>query len=113
MNNTQEIEISVEQAQKAVNVKEAIHRLLDNSDFKLVIMEGYLEEEPVRLTKLLGDPSIRNSPKQLDAVTAELTAIGLFDNHLRSAERMGLNAEADLKEYARMELAEDADETDE
>lgn len=40
----EQIEISNEYAKKAVNKGEALKRLLDNEDYKLIIVDGYMQQ---------------------------------------------------------------------
>jgi hypothetical protein len=70
----QEIELSIQEAKKAVAFGEALDRLLRNKDFQTVIDEGYMTAEARRLTLLLGDPNLTDS--QRDSVTVSLRAIG-------------------------------------
>ena len=50
-----EVNISVEEAEKQIARGEALQRLLLNADFAEIIGEAYYKEEPARLAGLLGD----------------------------------------------------------
>ena len=61
----QQIEISQdelielkEKAKRQITIAEALSRLHNNPDFKLVFLENYLKEEPVRLVHMLGSIDI-------------------------------------------------------
>jgi hypothetical protein len=93
MSEQHEIEVTVELLKKQVANKEALYRLLQNDDFKSLLLEGYIKDEAVRGTKLLGDPAMRANQRAFDSTVDELKAIGLFDNHLRTIEQLGQHAE--------------------
>ncbi len=45
----EQIEVTIEQANKAIELQDAFKRLLDNKDFEAIITKGYFENESVRL----------------------------------------------------------------
>ena len=107
MSQQHEIEVNKEQLQNQIEMRNGLHRLLENPDFKALVTEGYIRDEALRLTKLLGDPSVRASEKTYNAVIAELQAIALLDNHFRMVELIGNQADMDLAEYEKMSLEDD------
>ena len=107
MSEQNEIEVTLEGLRTQVTNKERLHRLLQNDDFKELILEGYIKNEAVRGTKLLGDPAMRANQRAFDSTVDQLKAIGLFDNHLRTVEQVGLMAQDQIKAYESMELEED------
>lgn len=107
MSEQHEIEVTVELLKKQIANKEALYRLLQNDDFKTLLLEGYIKDEAVRGTKLLGDASMRANQRAFDSTVDELKAIGLFDNHLRTVEMIGINAEEQLAAYEAMELEDE------
>lgn len=68
----EEIKDLREQCHKKLDVAHALERLQNNADFKLVFMEGYSKDEPVRLIHLLGEPSINFGGKK-DEFRGDLT----------------------------------------
>lgn len=44
-----------EKANKQIQLAEALRRLHDNQDFRLVFVQNYLQEEPIRLVHMLAD----------------------------------------------------------
>lgn len=106
----QEIDMSLEEAKQHVAIGEAISALFKDPNFQMVFVKDYLEDEPIRLSKLLGDSSIRANERAFASTVDELKAVGLLDNHLR--ERMALAREAaqTLAEYTRMQDAGELDE---
>jgi hypothetical protein len=108
MTNEHEIEAKISELESAVSLRDSLHKLLKNPDFKALILDGYITDEAVRSTKLLGDPSVRGNERVFNSVVDELKAIGLFDNHLIAIQNIGNQADADLKAYR----AGEANDTD-
>lgn len=50
-----EVQLTVDEAEKQIARAEALQRLLINPDFAEIIGEAYYKEEPARLAGLLGD----------------------------------------------------------
>ena len=86
------IEASIKQSQKFVDVGESLERLYGNRDFKKVILEGYFEQEAIRLVHLKSDDNMQ-SPDSQKSILAQIDAIGALKNHLflltRNAEMAG------------------------
>lgn len=93
------LQISKEQCEKAIELMKRIKTLQNNQDFKKVIEECYLKEEPVRLTMLLADPSITMN-KDGETVTKDiinmLKGIGSFNNFIEGSIRFGEMAQKQL-----------------
>ena len=89
----QEIELSIQQAKKAVAFGDALERLLRNTDFQLVIDQGYMTEESRRLTLLLGDPNITDADRV--NISISLRAIGELHTYFQArrsfAEQMKIH----------------------
>lgn len=81
----QEIELSIKEAQKMVDLGAAVQRLATNRDFKKVVMEMYFEKEAVRLVHLKANPAMQDKDRQ-DAIVKEMDAIGSFYQFLRTLE---------------------------
>lgn len=113
MSNNHEIEATKEQLQQSVALRDSLHRLLQNPDFKALVTEGYIRDETLRTSKLLGDPSVRASEKTYNAVIDEIKAIALFDNHLRAVENIGNQAAQYLEEYEAAEASGELSDEDE
>lgn len=79
--NTQEIieiEKHISQVQPAINKLVALERLKQNSDFKEVILDGFLHTEAVRLVHLKGDPS-RQTPEAQASILRDIDAIATLN----------------------------------
>lgn len=92
----EQIELTIEEAEKMVERMERALRLAENPDFKALILEGYFKEEAIRLTHLLSAPAL--SPKMREDTIKGLEAIGLLKQHLHAVVQKGVLAEQEIKE---------------
>ena len=101
----QQIESNIRQAKKVVEFGDAIERLKSNRDFKKVIMEGYFQQEAIRLVHLKADSNMQGTEAQ-KAIVAQMDAIGTLSQYLQTqctlASMAGRSIEAD--EQTREEL---------
>ena len=107
----QEIELSIKEAQKIVDLGAAVQRLASNRDFKKVVMEMYFEKEAVRLVHLKANPAMQDKDRQ-EAIVKEIDAIGSFHQFLRTLEiqaEMARRAVDDGEELRQEILAEGAE----
>ena len=82
------IEISLENAKKAIEVANALQRLHENPDFKRVILQDYLKDEASRSVMLKADPSMATVEKQKN-VDDIITSIGGLYNYFGKVYRLG------------------------
>lgn len=83
MNNAQaikEIELNIEQARTLVEFGNAMERLRNNRDFKLVIGEGYFEKEAIRLVHLKADPAMQ-TPANQESILKQMDAVGSLNQY--------------------------------
>ena len=101
----QQIESNIRQSKKIVEFGDAIERLRNNRDFKRVVIEGYFEQEAIRLVHLKADSNMQ-SPEAQKSILSQLDAIGTFSQYLQAnvtlAHMAGKAIEAD--EQTRDEL---------
>lgn len=101
----QEIELSIEGARKLLSLREALLRLEKNKDFKLLISNGYLVDEALRLTGLLSEVSEdRNAPAVLggvskDKIVSQLQGVAHFSAYLREIDRKTDGIQESLRAY--------------
>jgi hypothetical protein len=76
----QAIEDNIRQARKIVEVGEALERLKANKDFKKVMLEGYFEQEAIRLVHLKSDQNVQ-SPDMQKSINAQIEAIGAVSQY--------------------------------
>jgi len=89
------IEISMESARERVELMKALDRLWDNPDFKKVILNDYMKEEPARLVTLRAAPQMAD-PERQDSLLRALDSIGYLDLHFNSIRQMGMMAENEI-----------------
>ena len=88
MNLIEQLEHSVQEFKKLTELDNALERLMQNRDFKNVILDGYLEREAVRLVHLKSDPAM-DSPAAQTSILKQIDAIGCFADYLREIQRQG------------------------
>lgn len=93
MRNTTEVqtlESNIKQSKELIEFGSAMERLRSNRDFKLIIGNGYFEQEAVRLVHLKADPSMQTAASQ-EAIIKQLDAIGALNMYFHSVNhRTGL-----------------------
>jgi hypothetical protein len=94
----QEVEIGIEQAKSIVAKANALTNLFSNKDFKVVITEGYLKDEAVRLVLLKADPATFSAEMQA-SIADGITSIGHFNQYLKTVKALGSMAAKSLAEY--------------
>lgn len=62
------LQTTLDEAKKKVKLGEALARLEKNKDFKLVIEQEFLTQEPLRLVSLLSDPNLQGDQQQKNIV---------------------------------------------
>jgi len=89
-----EMQISIQQAQEAVALGDALERLQNNPDFQKLIIVDYLKEQAARLGHLMSDPQMQEKSKRKEVIR-ELEAIGYFLSYLRTVgQRSAMAKEA-------------------
>ena len=76
---------------------ESLNRLFDDKDFQKVIVEGYLKEEALRLTGLLGHDHIRKQNLRPE-IMERLIAISNLQDYFRTVYDMAVPAYDDETE---------------
>jgi hypothetical protein len=76
------IEANITTSKALVDAGASLERLINNRDFKKVIVEGYLEKEAIRLVHLKADPSQQSVVSQA-SIVKQLDSIGSLKEHLR------------------------------
>ena len=111
------IELTLEQYQEAkehyegiIARGEAAKRLASNPDFVLLIMEGYLTNEGLRLSELITSGRINNAVVR-DGVMKDMEAIGSFRNYMKmhnEQSNIAVAELADLEEAWELAITEEA-----
>ena len=105
----EEIEISMQEAKKHVERRAAVDRLRNNPDWKLVVEQGYFENEAIRLVLLKADVSMQGDKEQGDIIR-QIDSIGSFREYLRAIYLQANMADKALQdsEQTLEELAQEA-----
>ncbi|WP_027854448.1 hypothetical protein [Marinobacterium litorale] len=109
--NIETIELNIKEAERMADLARSVKRLRSNRDFKKIIMEGYFENEPVRLVMLKSDPQFQSEERQ-QALLKEMDGIGSLRNYLQTILTMGNMAEkeiADSEQELELMRAEEAE----
>jgi hypothetical protein len=89
------IDISIEHAEKYVNKMNSVFNLSKNKDFIDVIEKGYFEEEASRLVLLKADPNLQK-PDEQASILRSIDAIGHFRQYLGTVINIGRMMEKSL-----------------
>ena len=98
MNNNvtvQEIEKQIQQAKELVESSKGLDRLRSNRDFKKIVVEGYLEQECIRLVLLKADPNLQSAEKQA-SIVKQMDAIGSLSRYFQEVYIKAAIAEKSL-----------------
>lgn len=97
------IEKSIQQSKVCIEAGNALKRLKDNRDFKLIVLNGYFENEAIRLVHLKSDPNMQKESSQEDIIK-QIDAIGAFGNYMTTVL---FRADMSLKSLASDEEAKE------
>ena len=99
-NNTEleQINLTIEEAEKQIAKMDALDRLRENKDFQLLIENGYFKDEASRLVLLKADPNFQKEEDQI-ASDKMIIAIGYFRQYLRTIYQLGSIAKRSLDDY--------------
>lgn len=78
---------------------EALTRLQNNTDFKLVITDGYMEDEAIRLVHLLGDARFNSDDKKTiyrEDFQERMIGIARLSEYFRSIFQLSGQAQREL-----------------
>ena len=80
-----DVDKSIQEAKKVVELGDALTRLKSNRDFKKVVMEGYFEKEAIRLVHLKADLNMQSSESQ-KSINTQIDSIGMFAGFLNTVD---------------------------
>jgi len=81
----QEIELDIEAAREFIERGEALDRLRENKDFKLIIMDGYFRDEAVRNVQLKSTYQFRDAESQ-ELITKAIDGIGALHTFFQTVD---------------------------
>lgn len=97
MSQIQEVELSIEHAKAVIRKRDIALKLADNSDFKELVLQGYLVDEAARLAHLSADLTL--SPQERAEVLLMVQAVGFFKGYMSKHVSFGNQAERDLRAH--------------
>ena len=109
----EEISITIDDAQKAIDAKDAVLEMYESAWFKTVFTDGYFGSEARRLPLALVDDEMQDDVEQR-ILNEKVKAIGHLHVYLNTVVAMGRNMEAGLeaqeREQARANIVTETDE---
>ncbi len=94
-NAERQIEISIQQAQGAVDKKNMMNKLLATKEFNELFTVGYMERESARLVSLLADPEWAPAEKQQSLVN-DMKAISSLRQYIMGVRALGNQMERQI-----------------
>jgi len=107
----QQIEMSIEQANKRIEEGHALERLHSNADFKKIILDGYFLNEASRTVLLKADPNMQSKEAQKDCDNI-IISIGMLRQYfaklftLANMAEQAIEADKEAREEILAEAAE-------
>lgn len=92
--DVQKTEQEIASMERRIKIAKAIERLEANSDFQLVVVQGFLRDECIRYVDLSGDPTVSEKTR-LDSLNIA-QAGGHFKRFIEAQLTMGRNAEQNI-----------------
>lgn len=92
----EQVEISLENAKKAIHKMETLDRLYRNKDFQEVILEGYFKDEASRLVLLKGDVNIMDDQER--HCEKMINGIGCLRAYFQMVNHFGTQAEKAMED---------------
>jgi len=93
----QSVEVSMDHAKEAVEKSKSIARLVKNRDFKKIILDGYFEQEAIRLVTLKADAGFQTSEDQA-SILKQMDGIGSLRVYLNTVNQLGAMSARALEE---------------
>ena len=89
------VEVTIEQAQATIKMRDTLTRLLNNDDFNTIISEGYFQNEAAKLVMLRAAPEMQD-PEMRAVIDRQLDSIGYLRQHFLMINAFGRTAEKTL-----------------
>lgn len=107
----EELELNIHVAKRMVDRGAALARLHSNRDFKEVFIDGYFNQEAVRLVHLRADPNMQDADS-IKTIEKSMDGIGALLQYCRTTEHQAMLAEKAIEadEVARAELLQEGAE---
>lgn len=94
----EQVELTIEQAEKQIEAMKALDRLKENKDFKTLILDGYLKDEASRVVLAKAEPGLQEEGTQAQLLRM-IDGIGYFRQYLNKIFQFGAMAERTLESH--------------
>lgn len=111
-NAKNEVQTQLDQAYAQQKLGDALNRLHANPDFKLVILDGFLRDDPARLVRLLADPSTVTQ-EQRNTIQTALQGVAQLHSYFMRIEHGCMVASAGIPDLLEELNREDEPEDEE
>ena len=91
----QAIEKQIQHSKELVEFGKGLDRLRSNRDFRKIIVEGYLEQECIRLVLLKADHNMQSAERQA-SIVKQMDAIGALSQYFQTVFTRASVAEKSL-----------------
>ena len=88
----EQLDANIRESRKILKRGVALERLYSNRDFKEVILNGYMEQEAIRLVHLRVDPSMQ-SPEMQASLIKQIDAVANLGDYFRTVHHKAMLAE--------------------
>ena len=105
-----EVQVTIEQAEKAVSIYHALARLKSNKDFQLIIETMYLKEQALDQVSLLSRQEMKEDRERIFEDLVSKSNLSMF---LLIIEKQGIRFEDELNDYHTMQEELRGDENEE
>lgn len=97
-NDLHEVEMTIEDAQRNIDKMNALLRLRDNRDFKLLIDRGYFEEEAARLVLARAEPGLQTEEHQV-MLDKMIDSVGYLRQYFNKIYQFGQHSQQAIEEH--------------
>jgi len=94
----QEVEISIDQANRSINKMRSFQKLTENKHFQEIVEEDYFQTEPSRLVLLKAAPAMQ-TPEDQEFIDNQMIAIGFLRQYFVSIMQRGRTAESAIESH--------------
>ena len=103
-----QLEKNIQSQKKLVDLGESLERLKTNRDFKRLVLDGYLEQEAIRLVHMKAHPQFQSEDAQ-KSIDTQINAIGSLVQYFNAvAQQAGMAARSVASDEAtRAELLQE------
>ena len=96
-NEVEKVQVHIDMVKEAIALSEELDTLANMPQFKTIILDGFMKDEPARLASIITDPNLLEDVDQREILGA-LKAVGYLGDYLRNIEKRGAQMKQALKE---------------